>query len=469
MISIRNDVFLRCFLLVTVVEGFVSIGRATNVNSNVAIITSPVAPLKPLQRLLSQVDDNETPMVSLVQDDKQHDQLSDLVSEESHIPTTGISVGDEMDAAQSDQFVTDVVPIEGLTGVAQLVTTPSMQYSFEPVRYLVALDPPRSSSTTDAESTANNDGDQQSSPVIYENATFALVDVPPFSQQLVERLKDFMGINPKLVAILTTSSDAIHFDEAPTQMYAANRRAALLSKWKESFPEANIIACRLDTPRDCQPIVSQKLDGMGPFGWDEQDQQFLEMGQPLQLVEWDHTTSQQVMNGEKSPDVAEESMAESQTDGNDDSYSPSAIRDREEGRRILAVCTPGHSYGSVSFVFPETKVCCSGYTIPVEDTRAEENLGYLGAGPFLDARGYITNSQAGVTRQMESARRLVTSYVDRFSTILPSRGDPLMLDGNTKEDQKEIVMGIIDQYDKIGQIYEQLGITSSSKTSEDAG
>jgi len=429
---------------------------------NVAFVNQKPTATKNHAVLFSQRDDG-APMVSFFDENEDGGGEQTEQSEERHIPTTGISVSDEMDAAQRDQFVTEVVPVEGLPGVAQLVSNPVIQDAFEPVRYLVALSPPFTISQETESVVATEDSEQVTPSLIYENATFALVDVPPFSPQLVTRLKAFMGINHKLVAILITSSDVIHFDEALSQMYSMNRRADLLNKWKNVFPEAAIVAPRLDTPRDCHGIVSQKLDGNGPFGWNDEKSLFEEMGRPLRFQEWDHSIAERVFSGERNPEDAEANMMNAELLSDDDGdYTVQAIRAREDDRRILAVCTPGHSFGSMSYVFPETKVCVTGYTIPVEDNRAEENEGFSGAGPALDVRGYITTSQAGITRQMASARRLVTDYGDRFTNVLPCRGDPLMLDGNLEEDRKDILMGIIDQYDRIGQIYEQLGITSSS-------
>jgi hypothetical protein len=96
----------------------------------------------------------------------------------------------------------------------------------------------------------------------------------------------------------------------------------------------------------------------------------------------------------------------------------------------------------------------------VEDSRSEENVGIEGAGPALDYRGYITTSRGGIGRQMQSARTLVNSYSDRFEVVLPSRGDPLFVDTDAKERKKEL-LDIIIQYDRIGKIYEELGIMDS--------
>lgn len=357
------------------------------------------------------------------------------------IPSTGISVSDEIEASQKDRFVTEVVPVKDLPGVAQLVTSATVMGSFEPVRYLVSLSPPKAQNVGDDEQTFKE-----------ECLTFAMVDVPPFSRQLVTRMKAYMGVNSKLKVILVTSRNAIHYDEAVT-IYSTRR--ADVDLWAQTFSGVEIVSYRLDTPRDCRAAVTQCLDGYGPFALDEKrhpgNVTFVESGRPLTRLEWDHDVAQEVLSGQTPPDDEMEV---------DDEYSLDSIRIKEEGSRILAIFTPGHSFGSVSYVFPETKVCCSGFTLPVEDTRAEENWGIGGAGPALDCRGYITTNRAGINRQVESARSLISQYIDRFEVVLPSRGDPLFLEDNL-DDRKNSLLSIVDQYDKIGQIYEQLGITGS--------
>ena len=350
------------------------------------------------------------------------------------LPSGGISVSDEMEAAQADRFVTEVVPIKGLPGIAQLVTSATVRGSFEPVRYLVGLSP-------------RNDTD------------YVMVDVPPYSPQLVTRMKAFLGVEGRLSAILMTSRDAIHYDEAPSVFSA---RRADLDLWAKAFPGIDVIAYRLDIPRDCRPVVTQVLDGYGPFALDEDalnktgNVTFVETGRPLQYEAWEHDVAQSVLKGKLPPD--DQQTDDDVSDAVHPDYTPEAIRAREEGRRLLAAYAPGHSFGSLSFVFPERNVCCTGFTLPVEDTRAEENEGLGMTGPALDCRGYITTSRAGMTRQMESARAFVNSYYDRFQVVLPSRGDP-MYTAEDAADRKQELLEIVDQYDRIGQIYEQLGIT----------
>ena len=377
-----------------------------------------------------------------------------------------------MDNAQRDRFVSEVVPLPGLDGVAQIISSPMVRYSFEPLRYLVALSRPGSQTSEKSSPSLSSDeqviqGDDDTAPLstadkdetVFANATFVMVDVPPFSPQLLARMKSYMGINHKVAAILVTNRDAIHYDEA--EAVFSNRRSDL-RQWKRVFPTAQVVAYRLDVPRDCQSFISQRLDGYGPFAAEETtgNLTFVETGRPLTYDEWDYTTAQDVLSGSIPPPDDTEEKSENSNDDDAD-YTPDAIRSREEGKSILAVYTPGHSFGSVSYVFPHMRVCCSGFTIPVEDTRIQENGGFLDMGPALDVRGYITTSRAGIQRQMESARALVSTYYDRFDTILPSRGAPLQLGGSDKERRDEL-LEMIQQYEKIGQIYEALGITSSS-------
>lgn len=400
-------------------------------------------------------DEEEEPQGSSLYDESSADDSSGDV----HIPPAGISVFDEMDNAQRDRFVSEVIPVPGLTGVAQIVSSPMVRYSFEPLRYLVALSPP---TLNEPSETGRND-ELAVAERTFVNSTFVMVDVPPFSPHLVARIRSYMGAGHRLAAILVTSRDAIHYDEA--QAVFSNRRSDL-RMWKQAFPSTEVVAYRLDTPRDCRAFVTQQLDGYGPFGAAEAagNLTFVETGRPLTYDEWDYNTAQNVLSGTPPPDDDINASEREQLD-DDEKYTPEAIRAREEDKAILAIYTPGHSFGSVSYVFPKMNVCCSGFTIPVEDNRIEDNEGFMDTGPALDVRGYITTSQAGIKRQMESARALVTIYYDRFSTILPSRGGPLLL-GGSAEERREDLLETIDQYQRIGDIYSQLGITSSTNNHE---
>jgi hypothetical protein len=367
-----------------------------------------------------------------------------------------------MESSERDRFETELVPMPGMKDIAaQIVTTVAKRGSFEAVRYLISLSPPPPSTLPPL---VHQESQQQ------QPRTFVMVDIPPYSPELVTKMKAFMGGGSKggkkspshLAAVLVTNRDAIHYDDAPA-VYRLRRTD--LELWKKAFPDLQIIAYRLDIPRDCRESVTQVLDGYGPFALDEaaltngknnshasNRTLFVETGKPLTYREWDHDEAQSILSGKKA--LIEESNATLPKEN-----LPESIRAKEEGKRVLAVYTPGHSFGSVSYVFPEVGICCSGYTIPVEDTREEESIGMGGTGPSLDCRGYITTSRGGMEKQMESAQHLVKTYCDRFDAVFASRGDALVLDGDY-DDKREVLLDIIGQYKKIGQIYEQLGITS---------
>jgi glyoxylase-like metal-dependent hydrolase (beta-lactamase superfamily II) len=434
-------------------------------------------------------------------DDKQRE------AENIYIPKGGISVSDEIEASQRDKFQTEVVPIKGLAlgvHIAQLVTTSMTRDSFEPVRYLVALSaavPASSSPKMTEKSLVDVDDDDKATTTstttttVQSETLFVMVDVPPYSPRLVAQMQAYMkdscnnngnNNNCRLAAILITSRDAIHYDEAPGAFAVRRSHVAL---WKQAFPEVQIVAYRLDIPRDCRAAVTQVLDGQGPFGAGNAtaisslnassniELSFVEMGRPLTYEAWDYQTAQQVLRGEKPPpdDTVDDNLDQVVENGtvvtatSHDEYSFEAIRMREAERSVLAVFTPGRTFGSLSFVFPRLNVCCSGFCIPVEDNRAQdEDVGDGGnAGPALDVRGYITTSRAGISRQMESAKKLVKTYSDRFHTVLPSRGDPLFLDEDDVQERQAELLAIIQQYKRIGEIYDKLGITSSKEEEKD--
>ena len=371
------------------------------------------------------------------------------------LPSTGVSVADEMYRASSEGFFTELVPVvkgfdDSGVKVAQLVTS-STRGSFEPVRYLVGLSKLDSviGGTKQEDVTVND---------------FVMIDVPPYSKELQKKMVEYLEQNNgRLSAILVTCRDSIHYDEAPGVF---SIRRADLEKWKKALPDTAAVAYRLDIPRDCRELISQRLDGYGPFALDETpigngiaNFTFIETGRSLTYEEWDQDLADDILAGKKKP--PDDAVEEKKVD-DEDSYSPEAIRAREEGKRILAIYTPGRTYGSVSYVFPEIGVCASGFTIPIEDSRNDENLGLGATGPALDCRGYISTSKAGIARQTESARNLIQNYIDRITVLLPSKGDPVFLDGSTTQ-RRRWLMDIVKQYEKIGTIYEQLGITNQDQ------
>ncbi|KAI2506973.1 hypothetical protein MHU86_7470 [Fragilaria crotonensis] len=357
------------------------------------------------------------------------------------LPTTGVSVSETMEEAQRDQFKTELVPVNTLPGVAQIVTK-STAGSFDPIRYLVALSPP---------STELNEEGQLIPAASNQAQHYVMTDIPPYSDRLAALIRRFMGPSGTLVAIIMTSRTGVHYDEGPS-VYTT--RVSCLRDWIAVFPDLKVVGYRLDIPRDCTQLVSQKLNGYGPWAWSDKDGAFEETGRPLITREWDaQAVKTMLRKGILPPEDKDEA-----TVLDDDEYTPEAIRKREEGKRLLAVYTPGHTHGTLSYVFPDVNVVVSGFTIPIEDPGSVNEGQYVA--PAMDVRGYITTSGAGMTKQMESARRLVNTYGDRFGIVLPARDDPFFLDGLEEDERKNIMLRIIDQYDKIGQVYSQIGIFS---------
>ena len=139
---------------------------------------------------------------------------------------------------------------------------------------------------------------------------------------------------------------------------------------------------------------------------------------------------------------------------------------------------PGHTFGSVTYVFPKRGICCSGYTLPLESFSSGATTAYRGdydddeddisddssassftppQGPRLDYQGYLTTS-ASRPRQMSSASTLINEYIDRFTAVLPARGDAVFLDSHTETRKRELLESV-GLYTKIGDIYGRLGIT----------
>ena len=389
--------------------------------------------------------------------DEEEDDLTAQDSGNQHIPNTGVSLGDEIMESQATKFYTELVPWPiSDPGLAKIVTTPP----FQPTRYFVPL---YSQETL------------QSRPHL--SPSFVLVDIPPFSQELVSQISSFIRSNStsssssssvgQLVAILVTSKDAIHYDQSPA-VYVT--RKSDVKKWKDAFPGAQLIMYRLDIPRDFMGTVTQKLDGYGPWAWQQHEKgddspgSFVETGRPLRRLEWNETIKNKVLDqGESPPDDLENEDAtlDTQDTENDPAsrlYTPEAIRKREIDKLILAIYTPGHTYGSVTYIFPDSKICCSGYTLPLEDTRSTSVNAMGSAGPMLDYRGFLSTNKASIKRQVESGQHVIDKYSDRFHTILPSMGKALFLRDQTVDERRWLLRDSLDEWQELGRIYEDLGI-----------
>ena len=321
-------------------------------------------------------------------------------------------------------------------GVARIDTL-STQGGDEPVRWLVSL--------------GSDDG---------KRSSYALVDLPPYSDNLASKMKTFMSKNStdfqaSLDVILLTNQQCIHYDQTPGVFVT---RKSDLTKWIQAFPGVEVAMYRLDIPRECRESVTQVLDGYGPWGYDEAAGKFVETGRPLVVEEWDDDTKSNVLkNGDLPPDDAPGGIDESEAE-DDSEYSKEAIRQREAGYRLLAVYTPGHTFGSVTYVFPQRGICSSGHALPLEGSRTNDGNGIDAQpqGPRLDYQGYLATS-ASRSRQMSSALSLINNYIDRFHTVLPARGDLVDLGGDEDSRKRELLENV-GSYEKLSDIYERLGI-----------
>ena len=435
-----------------------------------------------------------SPSTYSIQQQEDDDIDGDSMNHAFNIPTTGVSLADSM--KKKEEFITTLTAIldvgtngekeleiiyndegspigvkkekertqhEGVARIDTVSTEGNM--GEEPVRWLVSMKDP------------NGDEDKCS--------PYFMIDIPPYSDQLADKIKSFMDPSynntkdassqsrGKLNAILVTNQECIHYDQSPG-VYVT--RTSDLTKWKKAFPDVKVIIYRLDQPRECRESVSQVLDGYGPWGWDEDsDVGFVETGRPLRIEEWDETTASNVLKrGELPPDDDDEShddedfiVADDRED--QESYSKEAIRKREESYHLLAVYTPGHTFGSVTYVFPKRGICCSGYALPLETASGSLNGFYdeeddgetysastASQGPRLDYQGYLATSVSR-PRQMSSASNLINDYIDRFKVVLPSRGDVVFLDGDTDTRKRDLTENV-GMYRKISEIYGKLGI-----------
>ena len=378
------------------------------------------------------------------------------------------------------QKVEDIIEHQG---VARIDTISSLgNIGEEPVRWLVSLGKDGIAGNAD------------------EVESYAMIDLPPYSERLADNIRTFMDpvynatdsiasdgskhtAKARLSVILLTNQQCIHYDSSPA-VYVT--RKSDLKKWRNAFPDAQVIMYRLDIPRECREEITQVLDGYGPWGWDEREDdtqventtvvktrgKFVETGRPLMTKEWDDDTKTKVLNqGELPPDdqveyVYDHGNGINEITNDNSLYSPDAIRRREDNYRLLAVYTPGHTFGSVTYIFPQRGICCSGYTLPLEgsgsteidvddDSRSVSGMTRQ-QGPRLDYQGYLAMS-ASRPRQMSSALSLINDYIDRFRVVLPARGDVVLLDSDTMTRKRELLESV-GLYQKIGNIYSRLGI-----------
>ena len=414
-----------------------------------------------------------------------------------NIPKTGYSLADQLEKENEEQFVTTLTPIPDIDNVKEKELEFIYNEEGAPIGVKGEKDVDSKEqqqhegvARIDTVSTSGNVGEEpvrwlvSSSPTNEDDAcqSYFMIDIPPYSEKLANKIREFMdpnhaslknGDKPKgqLDAILITNQQCIHYDNSPG-VYVT--RKSDLNKWKNAFPGIKVVMYRLDLPRECRESVTQVLDGYGPWGWDENandvNSTFVETGRPLTIEEWDEETKTKVLKWGESPPDENDNEVEDDSDEEDDGlYSKEAIRQREKAYPLLAVYTPGHTFGSITYVFPKRGICCSGYALPLESPTAtlddideddEYGTTYSGTptpqGPRLDYQGYLATSVSR-PRQMSSASNLINDYIDRFRIVLPARGDVVFLDNNEDMRKREL-MESVGLYQKIGEIYGRLGI-----------
>jgi glyoxylase-like metal-dependent hydrolase (beta-lactamase superfamily II) len=408
--------------------------------------------------------------------------------DEDGFPIGFTEINKEDESSTDDEKEKEGSSVKKHQGVARIDTISTLgNVGEEPVRWVVSL----GDTDNDEDLDSDGGGDGSNTKSIVES--FAMIDLPPYSDQLADEIRYFMDptfnvttsdadveIKKKsasLDVILLTNQQCIHYDTSPG-VYVT--RKSDLTKWKNAFPDAKVVMYRLDIPRECREEVTQVLDGYGPWGWNGESTEFVETGRPLRIEEWDDDTKSRVLTqGELPPDDQDvmEDNGEDDSEDEDELYSTEAIRQREQKYPLLAVYTPGHTFGSVTYIFPKRGICCSGYTLPLEsslDTTTpsaadydDDNENEIGRstrsssfappqGPRLDYQGYLATS-ASRPRQMSSASTLINNYIDRFRVVLPARGDVVFLDTNMEIRKREL-MESVGLYQKIGDIYGRLGI-----------
>jgi hypothetical protein len=118
------------------------------------------------------------------------------------IPTTGVSVSDEMTEAQKTRFFTEIVPITGLgKGVkaVRILSSTTDEGSYEAVRYLVRLSRNYDEDDNDNEDNKNRKEETtkaastpDTSSAEHSDEEFVMIDVPPFSEKLVKQMVAYL-------------------------------------------------------------------------------------------------------------------------------------------------------------------------------------------------------------------------------------------------------------------------------------
>jgi hypothetical protein len=259
-----------------------------------------------------------------------------------------------------------------------------------------------------------------------------------------------------------------------------------------SSPIIEVIMHRHDVERrqlGNTKLVTQQLDGYGPWEYDlsttgtdsEDNDKFVETGDPLVLLNW---STEKIMSLYNDPTVNATAIAlkeanklrkqQRKNNANNNTKKPAkgesgSSSSGNNGITITAVYTPGHTMGSMSYVFDmgdSLKVCCSGNTLPDAASGGRERMDQLGSMT-------TASNKNGLLRQVESCHTLLNDYIicgdggdetekDDDNTypvaVLPARGEIVSLAHLPPERQKSFWQDRITQFEKLSRVYTNLGI-----------
>ena len=249
---------------------------------------------------------------------------------------------------------------------------------------------------------------------------FIMVDVPKYSKTLEKQIRQFCDGNPPL-AIVVTNQNSIYYDDAPGGLIV--RRSDAI-KWTEAFQGIEIVVHRHDIFRDFQKVVTQRLDGYGPWGINLETGKFMDLGHPLQTIDGlDGFEMEFDVENYVSPEIEEIN-----------------VRENKNSKSCIAIYTPGHSFGSMCLIVPELEAVCSGNTIPPVNLLEGKRL-------RMDSQGIVTTNRAGIIRQAESVQNLIDGYADLFQLMLPSRGALQRFPSDLSK-RKEMITKLIGKFEE---------------------
>jgi len=254
-----------------------------------------------------------------------------------------------------------------------------------------------------------------------DDNAFIMIDVPKFSEDLKRKILEFCG-GQSPMAIAVTNRNSIYYGDAPGGLII---RKSDLILWADAFPGIEVVMNRHDINRDLQKVVTQRLDGYGPWGIDLKTAKFNDLRNPLEEIDG-LDEYEMILDVENyvSPELEEVD-----------------VRNNELSKYCIAAYTPGHTFGSMCYVVPELRLVLSGNTLPPTSLLQGKKL-------RMDAQGIVTTNRAGVRRQADSARTFVQEYGDIIDMMLPSRGLVQRFPSpNDKSRRVQFLMQLLDEFE----------------------